>query len=142
MTSVQSVHQEFADAWNRRDFEKIKYLFHPDYAFTGGDGKEMKGGPDVGAAVARGYAEAFPDGTLEVKRVIASGNLAVAEMIGRGTQHGEFMGVKPTGRRVEITICNVMELRDGKVYREHEYMDTLTIMSQLGALNLQAVKTA
>jgi len=31
-----------------------------------------------------------------------------------------------------VPICNVIELRDGKVYREREYMDMLAIMSQLG----------
>ena len=34
--------------------------------------------------------------------------------------------------KVEISICNVMELRDGKIYREREYMDRLTMLEQLG----------
>jgi steroid delta-isomerase-like uncharacterized protein len=132
MPQVSEVHREFANAWNKRDFDRIRSLFHAEYTYTGGDGKEMQGGPDVGVSMARMYAAAFPDGSLEVKRVFTQGDTAIAEMIGRGTQKGEFMGVPPPNRRVEISICNVIELRDGKVYREREYMDMLSIMNQLG----------
>jgi steroid delta-isomerase-like uncharacterized protein len=143
MLFAADVHKEIVESWNSRDFKRYKELLHAEYSYTGGDGKEMKG-PDAGVTIARMYAGAFPDGRLEIKRVFIQGNTAVAEMVGRGTHKGELMGVAPTHRRIEILICNVVELRDGKVYREREYMDMLTIMSQLGAVTLpgQAAGTA
>ena len=132
MSNAASIHRELLDAWNRRDFQTYRSLLHPDYSYTGGDGKELTGGPDTGLGVARMYAEAFPDATTEIKKVVVQGDTAVAEFVARGTHKGDLMGVKPTGKRVEITICNIIELRDGKAYREREYMDTLAMFSQLG----------
>jgi ketosteroid isomerase-like protein len=41
--------------------------------------------------------------------------------------------VPPTGRSLAVLACDVIEIRDGKIYREREYMDTLSILQQLGA---------
>ena len=38
------------------------------------------------------------------------------------------MGVAPTGRKVTVPICDVIDVRDGKVFAEREYFD----MQQLG----------
>ncbi len=133
MSSPSTIHHDIADCWNRRDYDGLRNLCHPEYSFTGGDGKEMTGGPETALRVARMWAEAFPDGKIEVKNVYTHGNVAIAEMHGRGTQNGEFMGVAPSGRRAEVVICNVIELRDGKVYREREYLDTRHILEQIGA---------
>jgi len=123
-----------ASLWNQRDFAGLRNLLDPEYSYTGGDGKEVTGGPDVGVGVAQMFANAFPDGTLEVKRVYTQGDTAIAEMVGRGTHKGELMGIAPTGKSIEITICNVMELRNGKIRREREYMDMLSVMSQMGVV--------
>lgn len=140
MAQPFNIHSETAKAWNKRDYEQLRRLYHPDYVYTGSDGKEWGGGPEAGLAIARMFATAFPDGTLEVKRVLTEGDTAIAEMVGRGTHEGEFMGVPPTHRRVEVPICNVIEVRDGKAYREREYMDMLAIMTQLG-VSLEGQKT-
>ena len=42
------------------------------------------------------------------------------------------MGIAPTGKTVAIPVCDVLEIRDGKIYSEREYMDMMTIMVQLG----------
>ena len=133
MSGSAAIHRELARLWNQRDFQAMRNLLHPAYTYTGGDGKEMTG-PDAGLAIAQMFANAFPDGKLEVKNVYTEGNIAIAEMIGRGNHKGELMGIGPTDKPVEIVICNVIELRDGKVYREREYMDMLTMMTQLGVV--------
>ena len=131
MASAAQIHQQMMNAWNARDFDTMRSLLHPDYTYTGGDGKEVSG-PDAGIAIARMYAASFPDGRVEVRRVYTQGDTAVAEFVARGRHGGELMGIAPTGKAVEIHICNIMELRDGKVYREREYFDMLTMLTQLG----------
>ena len=138
MSTPATIHTEIAAAWNKRDYNAMRSLVHRDYSYTGGDGKEIAGGPDVALGVAQMFASAFTDGVLTVKRVYVQGDTAIAEMVGTGTHNGEFMGIAPTGRQVAITICNVIEMRDGKAYREREYMDMLAMMSQIGVLSLPA----
>jgi ketosteroid isomerase-like protein len=118
-------------------------MCHADYTFMGGDGKEIGGGPEVAVGVSQMYASAFPDGVMTVKRVYSQGDTAIAELEGRGTHRGDFMGIPGTGRPVTVTICNVIELRAGKIYREREYLDSLAILTQIGATSVpgQAVRT-
>lgn len=136
MPKAADIHRELLGAWNRRDFSAFRELLHADYTYAGGDGKELKGGPDPGVRIGRMYAEAFPDAKLELKKVYAQGETAVAEFVARGTHGGELMGIAPTGKGVVIPICNVIELRDGKVYREREYMDMMHMMAQLGVIKV------
>ena len=134
MAAAASIHHELARLWNQRDFAGMRELFDPEYSYTGGDGKEIAGGPDVGLGVAQMFANAFPDGRLEVKKTYAQGDTVIAEMVGTGTHKGELMGIAPTGKRIEIIICNIMELRNGKIRREREYMDMLSMMVQMGVV--------
>ena len=137
MSSLSTIHTQMAEAWNRRDFAAMRNLLHPEYSYTGPDGEEKKG-PEAGIQIARMYATAFPDGRLEVKQAYTHGTTAIAEMVARGTHGGDLMGLPPTGRTIEVLICNVMELRDGKIYREREYMDMMTMLAQIGAVTLPA----
>ncbi|MDO8614487.1 MAG: ester cyclase [Dehalococcoidia bacterium] len=133
MSDAASIARELIDAWNRRDFARYRQLLHSDYSYTGGDGQTQKG-PEAGLAVAQMYATAFPDAKSDVQRIHAAGDVAIAEFIARGTHQGDLMGIAPTGRRVEVPICNVIEVRDGKVYAEREYFDVMHMMQQLGVV--------
>ena len=137
MPIISNMHREFLGAWNRRDFEQMKTLLHPDYVYVAGDGKEARG-IEAGLQNAYIYARAFPDSQIEIKQVYVLGGTAIAELIARGTHSGDLMGIPPTGRSVELLICNVMEIRDGKIHREPEYMDRLTMLEQLGLAPLSA----
>ena len=142
MASPADIHREFLEAFNRRDFEKIRSLFHPQYTYTGGDGQEMTGGPDVGVGIVQMWASAFPDARLAIRRVYELGDVSIGEFSYSGTQTGEFMGIAPTGKRAQGIVCNVLEHRDGKVYREREYMDAMHLLSQLGVTQIPAGVTA
>jgi hypothetical protein len=52
------------------------------------------------------------------------------------------MGLAATGKPVELLICNVIELRDGKVYREREYMDMLIVITETGVVKAPALQQA
>ena len=131
MSDVASIAREYSDAWNRRDWAKWRELFHPEYTYTGGDGQVQKG-PEAGMAIGQMFATAFPDGRIDVQRISVAGDTAIVEFIGRGTHTGDLMGIAPTGRQVTIPVCDILEIRDGKIIAEREYMDMLTMMQQLG----------
>jgi len=131
MSDATSIAREYLDAWNRRDWARYRDILHPEYTYTGGDGKAQKG-QDVGLAVGQMFATAFPDGRIDVQSVHATGNVAIAEFTGRGTHTGDLMGIAPTGRQISIPVCEIYDLRDGKIYAERQYMDMMHLMQQLG----------
>ena len=131
MSDAASIARESIEAWNRRDWARWRELLHPQYTYTGGDGQLQKG-PDVGLAVGQMFATAFPDGRIDLKSVHVAGDIAVVEFIGRGTHNGDLMGIAPTGRQITIPVCEIYDLRDGKIYAERQYMDMMHLMQQLG----------
>jgi len=131
--SAKDVARASIEAWNKRDFSRMRELMHADYSYTGGDGKELKGA-DAGMEVAQGYATAFPDGRIEVTSIKEAGDTAIVEFVARGTHKGDLMGIAPTGKSIDIRVCNVMDIRDGKIHKEREYFDALTMMAQLGVV--------
>jgi steroid delta-isomerase-like uncharacterized protein len=134
MADASGLHREMLDAVSARDFDKLREMYHPDYTYLSSDGNEQKGA-EAGVAVAQMYTSAFPDIVLEVRHLHScGGDTSVMEFTARGTHKGELEGIPPTGKSVEMLICDVIEVRDGKVYREREYFDAMSMMQQLGVI--------
>ena len=123
--------REYAECVNRRDFDRIRQLFDSRYSYTGGDGQRQDG-PQAGIDVVQMYVSAFPDVKSEIRQVHTAGDTVVLEFIARGTHQAELMGIPATGRKVEVSICTVLDIRNGKIYAEREYFDVLHMMQQLG----------
>ena len=49
------------------------------------------------------WRTAFPDFSTTIEQVVAKGDWIAFRLTHRGTHRGEFLGVAPTGRRVEFT---------------------------------------
>src|SRR5215207_2475228 len=80
------------------------------------------------------YLTAFPDGTITVDDQIAEGDIVVSRWTGRGTNTGELMGIRPTGRQVTIEGISYARISDAKVRETWITWDTLAMMQQLGAV--------
>jgi steroid delta-isomerase-like uncharacterized protein len=131
MPDASAIAREYLEAWNRRDWEKFRGVLHPEYTYTGGDGQKQTG-PEAGLAVGQMFATAFSDGKIEIRKISAAGDVAVVEFTARGRHDGDLMGIAPSGGRMELPVCTVLEFRDGKIIAEREYMDMLHLMQQLG----------
>ncbi|MEQ1575845.1 MAG: ester cyclase [Vicinamibacterales bacterium] len=83
----------------------------------------------------RMYIAAFPDLRMDPEDVIASDDKVVARVRATGTHKGAFMGMSPTGRRVEVQLIDIMRFGDDGRVREHwGVFDQLTMMQQLGLI--------
>lgn len=82
----------------------------------------------------RAYGVAFPDLRMEVLDLLASGDKTVARVKATGTQEGEFMGLPPSGRAVEVQLIDIMRFEDGLVVEHWGVMDMLSMLQQLGAV--------
>ena len=141
VTLVRSIY----DAWNNRDFDVGADAMASDGKIV------LVGTGDVfeGADGSRQYSEAwvngFPDGKVTIDNIVADGDRVVVEFTGRGTHTGTFetsMGSIPaTGRSVTLKLCDVVELSDGKIKAQRSYVDTGSMMAQLGLGAEQAATT-
>ena len=133
MGSAAEIAREYLENWNRRDWRAYRELLDDQYTYTGGDGETQRG-PEAGLAVGQMFANAFPDGRIEVRQIHSAGDTAIVEFTGSGTHSGDLMGIAPTGRRISMPVCNVVTTRAGKIVSEREYMDMAHLMRQLGVM--------
>ena len=81
------------------------------------------------------YRGAFPDLRMEVQDVLASGDKAVARVRATGTHQGEFLGMAPTGKSVDVQLIDITRFGEDGLAREHwGVFDALAMMQQLGAI--------
>jgi steroid delta-isomerase-like uncharacterized protein len=78
--------------------------------------------------------KAFPDVTIEIKRLVATGEWVIAENVATATHRGPFLGLPPTGLRVAQHLCALIRVRDGKMVEETVYYDQLERIRQLGSI--------
>ena len=94
-------------------------------------------GQNPGVAGFKQWASAvrssFPDLRGTVETVLADGDLVAGHVIWRGTQHGSFLGVPPSGRRVDIRAFHVVRLSGGRIVEWWGTADLLGALEQLGA---------
>jgi steroid delta-isomerase-like uncharacterized protein len=83
----------------------------------------------------RAYITAFPDLRMIPEDVIASGDKVVARTRVTGTHKGAFLGMAPTGRRVEVQLIDIIRFGgDGRAREHWGVMDQLAMLQQLGAI--------
>lgn len=80
------------------------------------------------------FRTAFPDLELQFEDVIVDDEKVVRRDRATGTHEGEFMGIEPTGTRVEIPGIDIVRFEDGKVAEEWYQADMMGLMLQLGVI--------
>lgn len=57
----------------------------------------------------------YPDYKMKVIRQYADGDYVISEFVMRGTHKGEFLGIAPTNKVLEITGVDIDKVIDGKI---------------------------
>jgi steroid delta-isomerase-like uncharacterized protein len=133
---ITAIAQTVYDCYNARDFERSASLAAEDVEIVNlATGQTFRGRAGL-IAFLGGWAAAFPDSMVEVRRIVASEDGAAVEFVGRGTHLGPLAGpagtIPPTGRTVEIPFHDAWEVRGGELSRGRLYFDSLTMLAQLG----------
>jgi predicted ester cyclase len=79
----------------------------------------------------QGQWAAFPDLTVVDDFSVASGDIVAVRWHARGTSHGDFLGVAPTGRTLDYTGLSMFRIESGRIAEIWETRNTLAILHQL-----------
>ena len=69
-----------------------------------------------------------------VEDVVAESDRVVVRATVRGTHAGPFLGVEPTGERIEMTGIRIFRIEDGKIAEIWLNLAVADVLEQLGAL--------
>jgi len=132
------------DGFNKGDMERMRTSMTDSTTMFVVAMNQTLRGPNAILNYFKGYKQAF-DATIETERQTACGDLVLSEFVGRGTHKGVFstpMGdIAPTGKKIEVPVCHIVQIQNGKITDIHEYFDTATLMSQLGITSTQEHQT-
>ena len=81
-----------------------------------------------------GFRSAFPDLRVVTHQVLVDGDFVGVSATGRGTHHGIFQGVPPTGRSWTATCTALYRVVDGRIADFWINWDLLSILEQVGGV--------
>ena len=116
------VRREQGELWNHTgNLEAAAELFAPD---------RVEDAKQEAASVRRG----FPDLESTIEDLIAERDKVVAHWRAQATHQGEYMGIPPTGNRVDFRGISIYRIEGGKIAESWSVSDMLGMMQQLGAI--------
>ena len=78
------------------------------------------------------FFTAFPDSNFIVENMVAEKDKVAYQATIEGTHNGLFMGIAPTGKKIEMMNTSIKRIINGKLVESWGTMDTLSVMQQLG----------
>jgi hypothetical protein len=135
--SDTAANEALAQRWHMDLFQAGKEevadeILAPGFRFHG-PGQEGAG-PEEAKALARVFRTGFPDMVINHEDTIAAGDNVAVRWVVHATHDGEYLGVRPTGRRVEIHGIDVLHLRDGRIAEVWIELDLLGLLQQIRAI--------
>ncbi|MBV9278542.1 MAG: ester cyclase [Chloroflexi bacterium] len=133
--SVRAVLVRYYDEiWNQGRLEVCDELIAPDYVNHSAPLPDLTPGPEGLKQTVAAVRRAFPDVHYTIEDMVIGRNKAALRVTMRGTHRGEFLGVAPTGRAIEVQEHPIEHLRDGQIVAHWHQIDDLGLQRQLGLL--------
>jgi len=76
---------------------------------------------------------AFPDMRLPLEDFVAEGEKVLVRLRVQATHTGPFGEMKATGRKIDIAVLDLFQIRDDRLIEHWALLDNLGMLKQLGA---------
>jgi steroid delta-isomerase-like uncharacterized protein len=134
VTNSENTSIEAVAAINNRNMEKFFSCYTDDCIYEDlAVGKINHGKAELKAF----YDELLvmaADVKMEEKLNIRAGDLVASEWVMSGTNTGDIPAIRATGKKFSIRGCSIIQLRDGKISRQSDYYNFVSLLQQLGVL--------
>ena len=130
---TRRVVEGMVDGLNDHVIDGIGTFFAPNFRWMGNAGCGSKNGlKEFQDNWQRPFQAAFSDKVCIDEARLAEGEWMAAFGRQEATHSGEFMGIAPTGKRVEIRYMDFWKVKDGKIVDNWVMVDFPHVMRQLG----------
>jgi steroid delta-isomerase-like uncharacterized protein len=131
--NIAIVRKFFEVGPSKGDIAAADALLHPEFSLhtplpTPGPGIEEMNN------VITACRAAFHGLHVTIDDIMADGDKVIARFTARGTHNGEFMGVTPTGKAINLTAIEIFRVKDGKIAELWGEVNLMGLMQQLGML--------
>lgn len=120
------------ELWNTANPDLASEVFTATAEYRHPGMQPIHGSAEIAQWIAAVHA-AFPDFGMTLDRVMTDANQFVHCWTCTGTHRGDFMGVPPTGRRVEVHGVTVGHISHGRINEATVFYDRLGFLEQIDA---------
>lgn len=122
--------REFLRTMDAQDWDAFRAMMAPEHEFNSPLGPVM--GRDEHVEVDREFFRSFNAGH-HILDMVAEGDKVAIRGKTAMVHKGEFQGIHPTGRHIELPWLDIMRIDNGKNAEEWLSMDLMGLMQQLEA---------
>jgi len=127
----KNIVRRYQEAYNKNDFDALAELVAAD-VLTPNIISGMPPGLEGAKVVHQTTLIGMPDYHTVIEDLIAEGDKVAARVTMTGTHTGDFWGIPPTGRRVNLTAIYIVRIKDGKIVEHWGEENGMTVIKQLG----------
>ena len=124
------------ELWNARRLDVADEIFSIDcitHQLRSGVLVEPVGrGPQEMKEHVSGWVMSFPGLRFTIEQMISEGDRVVSQLVMEGTHQGAWMGIAPTGRKLQIRMVTVHRIAEGKIAEDWVLVESLGFFQQLG----------
>lgn len=125
-----SVVKKHVDAENRHEVDAAISTFHAPRYHVMPMGM-IHDGEQAVRELLSGMFKGFPDFTVEIIKTHHSDDAVILEISMKGTHLGDWAGLKPTGRMMNVPSVCIFEFDKDRLIGENVYFDMATLVNQL-----------
>ncbi len=129
------VKRYYEEVVNTGNVNKLADFISPDYIEVHNNTKQRVGLEGAKEHIL-GVRKTYPDMRLTIEKQIAEGEWVVSRVTARGTHQGVWLGMKPTGKRVEIAAVNIDRVVDGRIVEHGGAANLLEIFLEIGSIRV------
>ena len=120
-------------AWRRRDAPALAADHAPDGVVVSPTGGVLEGRAEI-ERIYRVWFVAFPDLMFTTEDLLVDDDRAALLARVTGSHAGEFFGMAPTGRRIEVSGAFIYRLQNDLIVHERRILDFTGLLVQVGVL--------
>ena len=126
------------ELWNARRLEVADQIFSEDCMThqlrSGVLAEPAHRGPHAMKEHVSGWLMSLPDLRFNVEQMIADRDRVVSQLVMEGTHQGTWMGISPTGKRLQIRMVTIHRIANSKIVEDWVLVESLGFFQQLGVL--------
>ena len=121
----------FSDILTDGNMAAVSEIFAPDFLYHN-QLPDMPGGREGIRLFLQHFHDAFPDGEHTIHDQIAEGDRVVLRVTSRGTHRGDYMGIRPTGKTVDMEGIIITRFARGQAVEGWAIYEDLLAFQRLG----------
>tara|TARA_X000000368_G_scaffold410440_1_gene393910 strand:- start:856 stop:1416 length:561 start_codon:yes stop_codon:yes gene_type:complete len=87
------------------------------------------------------FLTGFSDSDFTILEVVGQGNRLVKHWNFKGTHTGNFFGIPASGNKLNLSGTTMVTMKDGKIAKEQDFFDMMSMVNQLTAGDVNADET-